>query len=887
MNKTALTCLFNMFFFSLVIVLLPAPSAPTGSEETVEKAVVPQSTNFSTWGTDKLFNDPAWESGIATGAKSLNHSIDLLMETIFYNLLDNQLIYDVNDTAQFALGLKRDLYSAQTGQYVVVDRFSIGPRYLKEMMKVQKIPLRIGGDVSTNVFSIYLRSDAIRLNEDLEQPFVRVLLNNWLGVLPILSAILPPSFNPNEMYDPIRQVTTPFQLPLTADTLSGMELGSIRSYSVTGGVYIGFDILERYQSEIAQALGKDFDLVINLPYSIFRSGEHRINVLRKNEHVAWVGLSESTRTGHGIDSHFGKLYLILSKVVNIWKGVNAPVFPLNIKKIRENIDKVELIYSFDLRIPAARSAYEQAVSGNFTYAGALNETWEKRKIDSGVRFEYKANAITNRSEDEADNSFFVQRTKNQGIMSKSEIEVTDTDGNFSILEAKSTNLHENWNVLVGSKNTSYENRYQMMVKKENKQFVLNHEAKDPYNLTLSFRALDRSCNAEELMHYLNQARSFAMLPLQEIPPIPFRDKQSLIQYRRKYALEDPTADINHIRITPTFLGEFRLDSSIYFSSQALDKIEGTPDKDLLKTLLTAYNVSWFHPDDEKSLAPMILKAFDWAALLLTYPFRLINVDLASTDAFLEVSNCLTAFKQIKAARTPIEKVHGYKILLDTSHPDKLAIALLSLSNLSEIPRAISIGSIGKGDKDSYSIRLFDALNNKSFISAAKLPDTSRFRNLQNKFDQLLPTSGHDESDSVPLKINLTIHKIETPDPLSPNTGSEILVNVCTAKIQPPEARIYVRLEQSGRVDLGRFMLVEKVLPLKGELKTLPTPSTCFKFTLTGLSNPFNGFLLDNVLSTGGDFELFIATSEDGTHWSAKKDTTFHVIDGKIIQDKSD
>ena len=323
-----------------------AYSDPADVETDDNSETSSKSTPSQSWGMEKIFNDPAWASGMASGAKSLNRSIDLLMESIFYKLLDNELIYSVNDTTQFTAGLKRDLFFAQDGQYIVVDRFSIGPRYLKEIMKMQQIPIRLGGDVNTNVFSIYVRSDAMRLNDDLDKPFFRVIANNWLGVLPFLSAILPPSFNANELYDPIRQMTTPFQLPLTPESVNKMEIGSIRSYSLTGGVYLGLDVLERYQNEIKDALGKDFKFATNLPYSVFRTGEHRINVMRKSEHVVWVGLSESGQIGHGIDAQFGKLYLIFSKVVNIWKGVNAPIFPLNFKNLHEHIDKIEMIYSF-------------------------------------------------------------------------------------------------------------------------------------------------------------------------------------------------------------------------------------------------------------------------------------------------------------------------------------------------------------------------------------------------------------------------------------------------------------------------------------------------------------------------------------------------------------
>ena len=867
-----------------------AYSDPADVETDDNSETSSKSTPSQSWGMEKIFNDPAWASGMASGAKSLNRSIDLLMESIFYKLLDNELIYSVNDTTQFTAGLKRDLFFAQDGQYIVVDRFSIGPRYLKEIMKMQQIPIRLGGDVNTNVFSIYVRSDAMRLNDDLDKPFFRVIANNWLGVLPFLSAILPPSFNANELYDPIRQMTTPFQLPLTPESVNKMEIGSIRSYSLTGGVYLGLDVLERYQNEIKDALGKDFKFATNLPYSVFRTGEHRINVMRKSEHVVWVGLSESGQIGHGIDAQFGKLYLIFSKVVNIWKGVNAPIFPLNFKNLHEHIDKIEMIYSFNLDIPQARIAYEQAVSGNFTYAASLQEAWIKNKHDYGVRFEYKANTATNRSENETDNSFFVQRVRKQKSNSKSEIEVTDLSGKFSILEAKSTDTHDNWNVLVGQESLSYENRYQVLVKKsktgkKTAEFQVDDSAKDPYSLTLSFRVSDRYCDAEELSNYLAQARNFSMLLMKEVPSIPIRDQESLTKYRKTYAIDDPTNDITHIKITPTYLGEFRLDSSIYFSSQALSKIEKTQEKRILSSFLSAYDIQWFKPSEEQVLVPLFLRAFDWIALLATYPFRMLNFDVSTVDSFLEINNGISAFRQIKKATSPLQKVNGYRMLLDTNHPEKLAIALLGMSRLEEIPRSVSLGALNKGMKQSSSYKLFGSLNRKNFFSERRAPDTSRYRNLQDKFDQLLPNLIQNERNSTPVKVRISVNEPDQLPQNGPLQESIISVNICSRKFTGSEAKIYVRLEQSGKVNLGRFVLIEKVLILRAENKVVNMGASCFNFALTGRNSPFSGLILDNILSLGGDFDLIIAISEDGLNWSDKKNTPFRIKDGKVISEK--
>ena len=157
--------------------------------------------------------------------------------------------------------------------------------------------------------------------------------------------------------------------------------------------------------------------------------------------------------------------------------------------------------------------------------------------------------------------------------------------------------------------------------------------------------------------------------------------------------------------------------------------------------------------------------------------------------------------------------------------------------------------------------------------------------MQDKFDQLLPTSVHGDHSDVPLKVLITKNEVPRLIGTTFLEEAEIFVSICSNKIHAAEAKFFVRLEQSGKVNLGRFVLVEKVLLLKADEKSTNSTTSCFKFALTGPSSPFTGFILDNVLSIGGDLELIIAASEDGSHWGDKNVTSFHVIDGSIIQDK--
>ena len=60
--------------------------------------------------------------------------------------------------------------------------------------------------------------------------------------MPLLELILPPSFNVNEMYDPFHRVEVPFTFPLSIETARSMDLGSIKSYSISGGINLGVEL---------------------------------------------------------------------------------------------------------------------------------------------------------------------------------------------------------------------------------------------------------------------------------------------------------------------------------------------------------------------------------------------------------------------------------------------------------------------------------------------------------------------------------------------------------------------------------------------------------------------------------------------------------------------
>jgi hypothetical protein len=148
---------------------------------------------------ERLFRNPVLVSGLSSGADAINRSINSLMESLFYNLMDNDIKHSLTGSAGIGLGLHRDVFQSENGAWVIVDKFGLGPFYGKELYRFNDVPVSLGASQSNDIFDIYLRTDPMRVSESKKLPFWRVAVNNWFGVLPLLEAILPPSFNANEM----------------------------------------------------------------------------------------------------------------------------------------------------------------------------------------------------------------------------------------------------------------------------------------------------------------------------------------------------------------------------------------------------------------------------------------------------------------------------------------------------------------------------------------------------------------------------------------------------------------------------------------------------------------------------------------------------------------
>lgn len=860
----------------------------------------PESTEVSySSSIEKLFKNPAITSGLASGSQAINRSIESLMEAVFYSLLDNELIYNVTDNTQFGVALKRDVFTTVGGSNVIVDRFSMGPRYSKELKRIHKIPISLGVDGAINVFNIYHRSDGQRVAEEQDVGFFRYALNNWFGILPLLTAILPPSFNPNELYDPAAQIEAPFIFPLKTELFKRMPIGGIRSYSVSGGVHLPFELGYILDQKAKKQLEKWDNLEVSLPYTIFVTGEHRINVLRRDENIAWVGLTKVKRLGHTLASKLGRSFYFFDKVMKVWKGVALPFLPIDASVTAANALKYDHLYEFDLTKGPARSAYVAAVNGDFTVAHQRAREEREKKRVTGVLFHFQRNEDAIETENETATNVMLVKSGREQQISNSEIEIQDTLGKYNLLSVKREVQDEQWDLLVGSQKLTVRDQVELNVKKvmtdpsDDSKYTYTFAADDPdpIRLTLSLEINDRYVDTIQYRQYLQRLRNFLLLPLSSVPVIPLRENNRLYDRRTTLPLTEP--DQIHLRshVVPTQLGRMGARATVSLNTKNLAQILSRSEDTWWQALAYGYG------QDPKIWIKKSYRQSSWRHLkeiagFFAYPTRMIDQRLIDLDFPREATARVAALQALKTATTPTDKLQALRELFSTDYPAELSRALLLLTDLTQVQRSVSFSTKAKGPANATIKDTFDSLNDKVYKSSAGEPPPER----QHLTKEMLAAFYPDEVRELrarPVVINIEVKTrepiIATPQVLRSNVkpSKHIVLRLTTKNMNTSsKARIYIRFEQGGQIQVGKFVLAEDVIEVQPDLladtktkKKGEDEQQTYEFWLTGPLSSLSGPIFDRAVDFGGEFIANIGISNDGRVWSDERTLRFYFENG--------
>lgn len=865
--------------FVLISLILASSPIKAKQLHSDSKVIEPNETTPNQYeSVNQVIKNPTLASGLTSGAQSLNKTVDTLMESIFYSIMDQTFDTKFTNDLDLSTSFERIVNETALGTYVVSDHFRIGPNFQKEINRILDIPIELGSDGLLSVQNIYHRSDAIRAYENYETPWWRLIVNNWFGALPLLSAILPPSFTSEELYDPLSYALTPSLVPNSIKSAKGIAVGSIRRYGISGGIKIAFDPITKAIKPLEKILENN-DVKTNLPLSIFKTGEHLVSVLRKSEYVYWVMISDSRSIGQQIQSLAETGFYIFSKLIPIWTGAEVLIKPIDASLSQARVKSIQQLYTFDFRHEEAKQAFVKATNGDLTLAYKLarrDKLKSRINKNSGISFEFNKVTLANQQEIRTSSNFFVQQLRQDNQTTSSEIEIHAPDGNSNILEAEQVWQNLDWNVLVGAESISMKNKVEMKVQKgkglstgEN-NYIFDPYTKSPINMFSNLNISDRFVDTKELSKIMKILRYYLLLPLKEVPEIPLYSHSRQKQELDKHLLQNPMNNIYNITLSPTHLGRLSINAHIAFPSRYLKQMSTKSAFQVQTAMAKAFDMKssvWFDKNFSSSFSWYLYTA-GWAAY---QPLKIFNINIPKADFIREVQRASESLKKLKDAITPMNYLEAYTKLFSSSYPLRLIRTLSLLGDHRKLPRMVQFSTKAKhkpldNEEELKAKTIFQNLNHKLIQSKQIFPKSFTFKTIDKKLNSFVPEN-YIDNRIKPLLSQINITPIQ-----SSKDNIEYFVGLVIETPYPKvnDIFVHIKLEQSGVINFGRFVLYDKALKLKLSSNQTKSSRRSTSFFLNGKNSPFDSPRANWILSLEGTFNLYLSFSDNSQSWSEPK-----------------
>ncbi|MES2746356.1 MAG: hypothetical protein V4655_13075 [Bdellovibrionota bacterium] len=833
---------------------------------------------------NRSISNHAIASTLASNAGEINRTVESLMESLFYSIMDQTATIKMSDTLNARASYEREVQPTGIGSYVVYDRFKIGPDLIKPLGEIRALPLTFRNQNNLFLTNVSYRSDAQRKANSQTRSGWREFANNWFGAVPFLTRILPPSFNPEELYDPISYLGTPFLFPNNYQQALQMPLGTVRSYGLSGSAGVSIDTAGKVAQDIQESLNLG-DLTLSIPVGTFLEGEHRISILHTRDNEIWLAVSEIRQFGGILNFSLGERYQLLQKLVSWWTGSVATIAPIDFELERSKILQKDELYTFDLSKSGAQEALNKALNGDLSLAKAQS-SMPAQADESGVHFEFRR--ISDRGEDSTRQarSFFVLQSQKRATINNGENTLLDGVGQTVSLEAEHAVQDRDWNVLTGAETVDVNFRFSLPVLKKVKSdqtFYRLADTDETNYLVANIKIIDRFHDTRDFERSVNMLRSFSHLTLDSVPKLPIYAEDLEAQLLRQQAFINPMETAFRKDVSPTHLGRFEAFSHVYIDQETIKYI-GKLDP---SAFWQAYAAS-FHKDQgfwgREGQVRGSTFYLHWLGSFAVMPTRLFNFDTGYSDLVYEGQRLYSALQTIAEATEPLEIIEAYRQLMDTRHPAELLNTLNELSPV-EIPVVVGLSTSAdnnKGDTEDMkkTKATFAKLNNKQLQSNVSIPTLKRNQSAEEKLAAFTPGGYKDDGDIPNLrKLTLTVVRLP-PDP-TPRLFAHM--EVSGAKEDADRMQAYVRVEENGPLSLGRFVLGEEVKNIRwvgkknegGELRQV------YELELNGASGLAQADFFDKALNDKGAFDLYMSVSNQEDNWSQEHKLSFDIQNGLL------
>ncbi len=877
------------YCFLCVMALLWSPyghSQISGYRSTISKEFRKDETNQAPGFEilNRSIQNHAIASSLASNAGEINRTVESLMESLFYSIMDQTASLSVSDTLSARASYEREVQSTGIGTYVVFDRFRIGPEILKGLGKIRGLPLTFRDQNKLFLTNVSYRSDAQRKANSQTRSGWRELANNWFGGLPLLTRILPPSFNPEELYDPISYLETPFLFPKNSDQALAMPLGTVRSYGLSGSAGLAIDVAGKPLKHLQESLSLG-DLDFGIPVGGFLEGEHQISILHTRENEVWLAVSEIRQVGGIVDISLGKRYQIFHNLVKWWTGSIATIAPIDFEMERSKILQKDELYTFDLSKKDAREALNKALNGDLSLAKSTSMR-SAQADESGVHFQFRR--ISNRDEDSARNarSLFVLQSQKRNRINDGEITRIDDSGEIVTLEAEHAVQDRDWNVLTGAETVDVNFRYGLPVLKKvqnNETFYKAMDLQEPNYLVANLRIIDRFHDSGDYARSVEMLRHFSHLPLNQVPAIPLYASDLEDRFRREQAFQNPMDTAFEKDVPPTHLGRFEAFAHVYINQETLKNIGRLEPAAFWRAYAQSFGLDekyWARQTESRGSAYYL----NWLGSFALMPLRLFNMKTSYSDYVYEGQRIRDALEKISAATEPSEILSAYRQLMDTNHPAELLNTISELAPV-ELPSVVGFTTSPDDNKtdtpDMKSAKkAFGKLNNRKIQTKIALPTLKRNQSAEEKLAAFTPGGYVDESNSPQLRqLTLSVRQVP-PDP-SPRLIASVEVTGNDALKEKLQG--YIRVEENGPLTLGRFVLSEEVKPLRliSQSKASAEDRQVYEVDLNGRDGLSKSDFFDLALKDKGAFDLYLSVSNQEDNWGQEQRLSFDIQNGLL------
>lgn len=833
---------------------------------------------------NRSIQNHAVASSLASNAGEINRTVESLMESLFYSIMDQSASSSISDTLTAKATYEREVQATGIGTYVVFDRFRIGPEILKDIGNLQGLPLTFRNQNKLFLTNVSYRSDAQRKANSQTRSGWREWANNWFGGLPLLTRILPPSFNPEELYDPISYLGTPFLFPKNSEQALQMPLGTVRSYGLSGSVGPSVDIAGAPFKNAQEALSLG-DLDFGIPVGGFIEGEHQISVLHTRDNEVWLAVSEIRQLGGILNFSLGKRYQIFQHLVKWWTGSIAVIAPIDFEIERSKILQRDELYTFDLSKVDARQALDKALNGDLTLAKSFSMR-EAQAEESGVRFQFRR--LSDRGEDSSRQarSLFVLQSQKRDRINDGESTILDKQGEFVTLEAEHAVQDRDWNVLTGAETVDVTFRYGLPVLKKvqgGETFYKAVEQKEPNYLIANLRIIDRFHDTQDYARSVEMLRRFSHLPLNQVPELPIYAKDLEARFRREQAFQNPMDTAFEKDVPPTHLGRFEAFSHVYINQETLKNIGRLEPSAFWQAYAKSFGLDeeyWGKATDARSASYY----FNWMGSFALMPLKLLNVKTSYSDFVYEGQSIIGALQTIANETEPLKVIRAYRQLMNTNHPAELLNTLSEMSPV-EIPSVVGFTTSPDNNKtdtaDMKAVKKsFGKLNNRKVQTHIALPTLKRNQSVEEKLAAFTPGGYSDESNSPQLRqLTLAVRQV----PPDPKTRLVAQIEVTGNDEHKEYLQGYIRVEENGPLSLGRFVLGEEVKNLKyvkdisgdGEARSL------YEIELNGNGGLTKSEFFDAALADKGAFDLYFSVSNQEDNWGQEQKLSFDIQNGLL------